>query len=310
MRLALTGATGFVGAAVVDAALARGWQVAALARRPQPPRAGVAWIAGALDDAAALARLAEGADAFLHIAGVVKAADPRAFIAGNVTGTAHALAAAGATRCRFVHVSSLAARAPQLSAYGASKAQAEALVRKAEIAASIVRPPWVYGPGDRDTLDMFRAARFGLVPVPGVAGARTALIHVADLARLLLAMAAAPAAEGALYEADDGRTGGWAYAEIVALLGVAVGRRAVPLPLPAWAMRAAARADRWARGARAKLTADRVGYMLYADWTADSTLRPPADLWRPAIGLDRGFVDTARAYRTAGWLGPKGRHIP
>ena len=87
------------------------------------------WIAGDLDDRAALERLVDGADAVIHVAGVISAPERRDFEKGNVDGTLAMLAAAtaGGVR-RFVHVSSLAAREPKLSLYGASKARAEELV--------------------------------------------------------------------------------------------------------------------------------------------------------------------------------------
>ena len=68
---------------------------------------------------------------------------------------------------RFVHVCSLAAREPQLSLYGASKARSEALVEASRPATgAIVRPPAVYGPGDRETLELFKMAKRGLVVLP------------------------------------------------------------------------------------------------------------------------------------------------
>ena len=143
MILAITGATGYVGRRVL--ALAES-PVRALTRRPQSPQPGVAWIEGDLADTAALAQLCKGADAVLHIAGVVNAPTRAAFDAGNVAGTAAMLAAAGSRR--FVHVSSLAAREPQISNYGASKAAAERLVMTSDLDWVIVRPPGVYGPGD------------------------------------------------------------------------------------------------------------------------------------------------------------------
>ena len=68
-----------------------------------------------------------------------------------------AAATAGGVR-RFVHVSSLAAREPKLSLYGASKARAEELVHSSGLEWVIVRPPAVYGPGDKETLELFRMA--------------------------------------------------------------------------------------------------------------------------------------------------------
>ena len=89
---------------------------------------------------------------------------------------------------RFVHVSSLAAREPKLSLYGASKERAEGLVMSSGLDWAIVRPPAVYGPGDRETLELFRMAKLGLMLMPPKG--RVSVIHVDDLARLLLALAA------------------------------------------------------------------------------------------------------------------------
>ncbi len=76
-----------------------------------------------------------------------------------------AAATAGGVQ-RFVHVSSLAAREPKLSMYGASKARAEELVRCSGLDWAIVRPPAVYGPGDKETLELFRMAKLGLMLMP------------------------------------------------------------------------------------------------------------------------------------------------
>ncbi|MGU7753880.1 NAD-dependent epimerase/dehydratase family protein, partial [Klebsiella pneumoniae] len=82
-----TGGTGFVGSRLIDLALAAGHEVRALTRRPQPARAGVMWIEGALDTPAALDRLVTEADTVIHVAGVVNAPDRAGFTAGNIAGT-------------------------------------------------------------------------------------------------------------------------------------------------------------------------------------------------------------------------------
>ena len=298
MRIALTGATGFVGARLLDLALGQDHQVRALTRRGQPQRAGVTWIEGALDDEAALALLVEGADAVIHVAGVINAPDAAGFEAGNVAGTAAMLAAAGtAGVARFVHVSSLAAREPQLSLYGASKARSETLVEASPLSTAIVRPPAVYGPGDRETLDLFRMARRGLVVLPPVG--KLSLIHVDDLAVLLLALANSDAT--LLVEPDDGR-GGCTHVEFGRALGRAVGRRVRTLSAPRLMLTLAARGDRLLRGRNAKLTADRVDYFCHPDWTVAPERAAPAGLWQPRIETETGLADTARWYRDAGWL--------
>ena len=302
MTIAITGATGFVGQAVLDQAAPRGLTIRALVRKPQPPRAGVEWIEGDLDDTAALTRLVDRADAVIHIAGVVNAADAAGFASGNVAGTLNLVTAAMlAGTPRFVQVSSLAAREPQLSAYGASKLKGEKVVMASPLDWTVVRPPAVYGPRDRDQLDLFRFAKAGVVPLPP--RGRMAVIHVDDLARLLLALV--PGGEDVshkLFEPDDGHAGGWSHKSFARAIGWAVGKRITPLPLPAFALRAAARGDRLLRRAAAKLTEDRVGYMCHPDWTVREEARPPASRWLPEIGTREGLKATAKWYRDAGWL--------
>src|SRR3954451_11559795 len=151
-------------------------------------------------------------NAVIQVAGVLTASNAAAFELGNVGGTLSMLAAAtaGGVR-RFVHVSSLAAREPGLSLYGASKARSEELVHSSGLDWAIVRPPAVYGPGDRETLELFRMAKLGLMLMPP--RGHLSLIHAADLARLLLALAPPTAPSGILVEADDGKPGGWTHQE-------------------------------------------------------------------------------------------------
>jgi nucleoside-diphosphate-sugar epimerase len=300
MILAITGGTGFVGGALIARATEAGHPVRALARRPQPEHDGVTWIAGALDDPSALDQLVAGADAVVHVAGVVNAPDRAGFAAGNIDGTRAILAAtARAGAIPFVHVSSLAAREPDLSNYGWSKAEAERLVENSTLPWSIVRPPGIYGPGDMDQLDLFRLARRGLafLPPPG----RLSVIHVDDLARLLLALATGPATR-TIHEADDG-SGGMTHVDFVANgIGAAVGHRVLPLPLPRALLSLAAMIDRRLRGRAARLTADRVAYFCHPDWTIDPARRPPPGRWTPRIDTRAGLADTARWYRAHGLL--------
>ena len=300
--VAITGATGFVGQAVLEQAAVQGLAIRALARKPQAPRAGVEWIAGDLDDTAALAQLVDRAEAVIHIAGVVNAPDAAGFATGNVVGTLNLVTAAMlAGTPRLVHVSSLSAREPQLSKYGASKLKGERIAMASPLDWTVVRPPAVYGPRDREMLELFRFAKTGIVPLPP--HGRMAVIHVDDLARLLLALVrGGDDVSHKLFEPDDGRAGGWSHKSFARAIGWAVGKRITPLPLPAFALRAAARGDRLLRRAAAKLTEDRVGYMCHPDWTVRAELRPPVARWQPQVGTREGLKATAKWYREAGWL--------
>lgn len=301
--IALTGATGFVGQAVLDRAHAVGIQVRALTRRDQPQRAGVEWVRGDLEDKAALSALLAGVEAVIHVAGVVNAPDPTEFEAGNVTGTLNVIEASlGAGVQRFIHVSSLSAREPDLSAYGASKARAEKLVRASGLDWTIVRPPGIYGPRDVDYFEMFRLARWGVMPVPPREG-RASIIHVDDLARLLLALL--PGGEQVshrVFEPDDGHKHGWSHYELARAIGWAMGRRPWVVHLSRASLERAAKADRLVRGGKARLTPDRVGYMSHPDWVVSPFDRPPADLWKPEVPTREGLKATAKWYRDNKWL--------
>ena len=302
MTIAVTGGTGFVGQAVLDLVEQRGMAARALARKVPDDRKSVEWVAGNLGDTAALERLVEGVDAVLHIAGLTNTPDSAEFTAANVSGTSAVIGAAKRAGVkRLVFVSSLSAREPQLSAYGASKAQAEDLITGSGLDWTIVRPPAVYGPRDRDMFELFKSARLGFVPLPP--GGATSMIHVDDLARLLVALLPnSSRVRRTMFEPDDGRIGGWSYGEMAAAIGDAMGRRVFAPNLPAGLLRGAAGLDRIFRGEKARLTADRVGYMCHPNWVARSDMKVPADNWTPVVETRAGLKATAEWYCQQGWL--------
>jgi len=171
----------------------------------------------------------------------------------------------------------------------------------------VVRPPAVFGPRDTEMLELFRLARRGLVPLPPPG--RLSVIHVADLAELLLALL--PSSEDVthqVFEPDDGEPGGWTHVSLAHAIGAAVngearGDRPVrALSLSPRMIGLAARADRLLRGRKAKLTPDRARYICHPDWTVGEGALPPKDLWRPRIDTREGLHATAAWYREAGWL--------
>lgn len=301
MKLAVTGGTGFVGGRLLAMAANGPYTIKALTRRPQPAREGVAWVEGSLGDRDTLHQLVHDADAVIHIAGVVNAPDADGFEEGNVSGTLSLLAAATAAGVRrFVHVSSLAAREPQLSLYGASKARGERLVTESGLDWAVVRPPAVYGPGDRDMLELFKAARAGIMPLPPEG--RMSLIHADDLARLLLRLAHPRAPSRVIYEPDDGHPGGYSHREFARAIAAASGRRALLFNMPPALLRTGARIDRLFRRDRARLTPDRAAYFCHPDWVSNPARKPPAELWSPGVPARQGLAETASWYRAQGWL--------
>ena len=299
--LAVTGGTGFVGSHLLRIAQDEGFDLRSLTRGWRPPETGIDWVDGALDRADSLVKLCDGADAVVHIAGLINASSRAAFETVNVGGTAHMIdAARKAGVRRFVHISSLAAREPELSDYGRSKARSERLVAASGLDWTIIRPPAVYGPGDRETFELFRMARRGIVALPP--RGRFSVLHVEDLCQLILAVLDEPDTHSETYEPDDGIEQGWEHRHFARTLGRVLGRRAATVSMPRLVMRGASRIDRLVRRGNAKLTPDRVRYFCHPDWVVTARHRPPEALWTPQIRTPTGLKRTADWYREQGWL--------
>ena len=276
---------------------------------PLPSLAGVeaeiVW--GDLNDAAALRRLVDGADAVVHAAGLIKARHAADFMAVNRDGTSRL--AALAPNATFLLLSSLAAREPGLSPYAASKRAAEEALADRAGPWLAVRAPAVYGPGDRETLSYFRTAEHGIAPEPmgpraGDKGARLSLIHVQDLAEAL-ALALAGAIAPSVYEIDDGHPGGYGYADMAEAAGRALGRRLIRVPVPRPLMSAVAGLNSLGQalgGSVRILTAGKVAEIFHADWVANDRRLAATTGFRARYDLWTGFGDAVRWYRAEGWL--------
>lgn len=307
---ALTGATGFLGVHLVRALAAEGFRVRALARRePSAPGWGEAApeiVRGDLFDTDALDRLVAGASVVIHAAGAIKAADLAGFMAVNRDGSAHVAAAIrrAGSDAHLVAVSSLAAREPSISAYAASKRAGEsaALEVLGQGRVTVARPPAIYGPGDRETLTLFRAALASPVLPVLSSRARVALVHVEDAAAQIAALAGRPT--GGVHAQADGRPEGYAWREIFQAAGRAVGRRPIPTPLPAGLLPLVVGAAGFVarmNGRPSPVSADKLGELLHPDWAVDSAEldpnRPP-----PRFDIDSGFAHAVAWYRGAGWM--------
>ncbi len=300
--IALTGGTGFVGAAILSALTTAGYPVRALARTDQPALPGVTWVRGDLQTPQSLEQLVSGADILVHCAGAIKALNAQGFLEVNTLGTKRLLDACAGRLTRVVHISSIAARAPSLSAYAGSKAAAERAVMESGLDWVILRPGAVYGPGDHATLSLFKAVKWGLAPV--FTDAPAALVHVADVASAVLASLA----DGHEIVADlhDGaQSGGYSQAEIFALIGQALGKQPKLLRIPrALAERVAGIAEQIAgwRGVPGILTQGKVAELYHENWASTDTTLFDATGWSAQVPAVRGLAGTARWYRENGWL--------
>lgn len=308
--LALTGATGFLGRQLAARLRRAGFRVRALVRRDDPglEALGVEPLRGSLESAEALEALVEGVGWIVHGAGLVRAPGPAAFEAANAQGTAR-LAEAAARRApgaRFLLVSSLAAREPGLSPYARSKRRAELELarRDAQPPPIVLRPPAIYGPGDRATLPILAQLARGWLVAPRARANRFSLIHVEDLAELVAELIARPPAGGALLEPDDGRPGGYGWHDLARIAAERTGRRVRLVELPRPVLVAAAwMAELGARplGAAPTLSRGKVAELFHPDWLAAGAATAVPG-WRPATGFADGLARTLAWYRAEGWL--------
>ncbi|GAB4181106.1 MAG: NAD-dependent epimerase/dehydratase family protein [Wenzhouxiangellaceae bacterium] len=293
--VAVTGGTGFIGSHLM-AELQRtvpNLQLRALTRKPQPDNNAIEWIEGDLSQSQPLRKLVEGADVIIHNAGVVRGRSDTDFLGINRDGTAMLADIAQSTgNARFILISSLAAREPQLSHYAASKAAAEAVLEVTTLNWRVVRPPAVYGTGDEELAPLFRLMRRGLGAYPATASGRLSLIHVQDLVRFIVTLALNDNAQCdyLCYEPDDGAPGGYNWPAIRQAAETAYDRRIRMLPVPGLLLRLIAHGNHWlsaALGYAPMLTPGKYRELSHPDWVCQPL--PVSVDWQPRISLSDGL---------------------
>ncbi len=304
---AVTGATGFIGQRICRHLHGAGIAVRALVRTPgraEKLRAsGVELIEGALSDAAALDRLVAGVSGIIHCAGTVRGATRRDFDRVNVEGTGRLLDAMRRADPvpRLLALSSLAAREPALSHYAASKYDMERLIDASGSGDWLVlRPPAVYGPGDRELLPVFQLMARGFALVPGRPTARFSMLFADDLADAVLSWTASQRRHAGVFALDDGRSGGYDWAEVAAVVGELCDRpvRLVTVPAPLLDVPAAInRTLAKVFGYRPMLTPEKLRELRHSDWVCESGPLSEEIGWHPQVQLAEGLR------RTPGWPG-------
>jgi nucleoside-diphosphate-sugar epimerase len=325
MRIAVTGATGFIGSHLAENLTAAGHEVTVLVRSPER----LAWIRhlpvrvvyGDLEHSDALRELTAGQEVVVHAAGLTLAAKRDEFIRVNVGGSVRLLSAVLASTPglrRFVYFSSQAAMGPSpagasleedaprrpISAYGESKSLAEQeLARFADrVPITFIRPPWVYGPRDRATLVYFRLAVRGLRIVAGPRN-RCSVVHVANLVQgiRLAAESTLPGTRAYFFTDDED----WTIEQLARIMADATGRRTVRVPVPAALVAVVAAANELAATVthRPPLVGWRkLGEVRNPCWLV-SDRRAREELgYRPVVRTEQGMAETAAWYRAEGWL--------
>lgn len=300
MIIAVTGASGFIGQHLVRRLCSDGHGVRALVRSHCASLpAGAEQIRGDLSETGSLHRLLSGADALMHLAGAVRGRTPDDFEIPNVQGTETLLRACrqSAPGTPVLFFSSLAAREPGLSHYASSKRKAEDVLSAcADGPWLALRPPAVYGPGDREMLPVFRfMAMTGIAPCAGRREDRLSLLFVDDLVNAAMAWLPQRHASRATCTLHDGCSGGYGWPELARIAGTLCHRRVRIWELPRVPLDAAASLNAvLARitGRKPMLTPGKIRELRHPDWVCDNDDIRSRLAWAPSVQLREGLAAT------------------
>lgn len=301
---AVTGATGFVGKHLVRELIDQGFHVRALTRRPQPATENITWIVGDLENRPALSKLVDKADMFFHLAGLIKARKTQEFYHVNsqsVTTLLEILLNSTA-RPHFILLSSLVARERHLSSYAESKRRGEeALIKGAgPLPWTILRPPGIYGPEDRETLKIFKAISWHIGPMPGGSTNRSAWIYAPDLARAMISVAGNQACFGQTLDVDDGTERGYSLEEIYATASAILNIRPYNFVVPKFILKISAHFNvvfSKLMGYTPMVTPEKVNELCFPDWICHGPHVMSLTSWKPETDLAQGFEKTLKWYK-------------
>lgn len=327
MKAFVTGGTGFIGSHLVSHLLDQQFDVVCLARSRSKAKRVFAdripeLIIGDMENTEALEAGCSGTDVVFHLAGIIAARSEAEFFRTNAEAT-RKLARAAANQSslsRILYVSSLAAAGPTrrglvvsdpsasdpVTDYGRSKLAGEDALRGSTLPWTIVRPPAVYGPGDRELLRVFKLARLGIIPIFGDGSQELSLVHAKDLARAILAAAVHGSRNTTYYPAHREIV---TSRQLVETIFRAVKRRETGSPRLIKIPQGLGRLVLQVTGAAAKLTGqttilspDKGAEFFAPAWTCDPSKLADDTGWSAEYDAARGIAETTDWYRSQRWL--------
>ena len=303
--VALTGATGFIGNRVARRLVASGCKLQALTRatsdRSRLSGFNIQWVEGALEDVDSLRRLVRGVDAVVHCAGAVRGATQVQFDRSNIDGVARLVQAAIEQQPlpRFLLLSSLAARLPELSPYAHSKRQGEVVLEAnaGQMPWAVLRPPSVYGPGEKEMMPLLRWMARGIAIVLGSGKGRFSLLYADDLAEAIHKLLLAGDLPKKVFEPHDGHPDGYLWKDVIDAVGQLSGKRVHCLHLPVSGLKIVAKINLiMARllGYEPLFTPGKLSLLMHPDWVSDDNALTLETGWAPRVSLEEGLRRTLK----------------
>jgi nucleoside-diphosphate-sugar epimerase len=270
----------------------------------------------------ALRDAVSGVDYVYHSAGVTKARTRAEYYEGNSEGTKNILRAAekfAPGLRRLVHVSSQAAAGPSptrvpisedfpphpITTYGKSKlaSERECQGMAGKIPLTIVRPPAVYGPREKDIFTFFKTVSRGLQPMIGFDDKYVSLIHVSDLVRGFVLAGESSKSENQTYFISSKEVYSWKQLgdAATAVLGKRAFRLRIPVPV-VYAISAIAEFFSWFSSKPAILNLEKGEDIVQDFWTCDSSKAKRDFGFEQQITVEHGFRETIEWYKKEGWL--------
>lgn len=320
----VTGANGFIGSRLCRRLAANGYAIRILCRESSDltllKDIQYSKSIGDITDPESLAAAVSGVDYIIHSAGLIKAKNEAAYFRVNQTGTVNLLNAVKNNNLdlkKFILISSVAAAGPAdkiprkesdpclpLTTYGRSKLAGEDSARPFFdlIPITILRPPAVYGPGDRAILTLFDLANKGIKPYMAGGHNRIQMVYVDDLCRAIQVAMESDHSRGQTYFIADGQA--HSVRELMDKMGQLLGKKGIGIYIPLWLLRIIALLSEgfFRMIGKTPLFSREKVRELTANWLLDVSHA------RDQIGFETKFDFTAGAteaitwYRKEGWL--------
>jgi UDP-glucose 4-epimerase len=324
-KVLITGASGFLGYHIIQAAVKEGYEVYAAVRKSSNVKhlqhLSVNYVELNYSDADGLNKLFEeyNFDYVIHAAGTTKANSEAEYDLVNNVYTINLAAAAAKNKKvkRFVFISSLASIGPSknaaesitentprhpVTAYGKSKLNAENNLKKVDIASTVFRPTAIYGPREKDIFIVTKTLCKGIDPYIGRTAQQLSFVYGPDMGDIAV-KALKQTGASTEYNITDGKSySRYAYADIVkAVLNKKAVRFHLPLPVIKTALFVVERINR-AMKKVSPVSIEKLNELTAVNWVCDISKARRELGFEPKFDLEKGLKATIDWYKENKWL--------